>query len=154
MDPISALSVAAAAVQFVDFSFKCITGMIDAYQSISRNGAPAAYENLKVSAERMYSSNSRLLKSLNQDTLLRELNESETEVSAIATECTTSAITLLDAMRGFQIPKIVDKKWLEKLPILKAAVKSVWNRDKLETLQGKLKASREELLFMIVLDLR
>jgi len=154
LDPMSALNVTAAAVQFVDFSFKCITGIIDAYQSISRTGTPAAFEKLQVAAERMLSSNSRLIKSLNQDTLLRELSDSETDVSDVATECVALATTLLDSLEGFNVLETDGSKWSEKLPTLKAAIKAVWNRDKLVSLHQKLKSSREELLYLIVLDLR
>lgn len=68
MDPISALSVAAATVQFVDFSCKIVGIVISALSSEAETKSPeATLNNLKGDAERLKLSNNKLKQSLDEN---------------------------------------------------------------------------------------
>lgn len=137
-------------VQFVDFSHKCLSGIIEIYRSIDSEGSPKVFQQLKDTAERPRSSNVRLKTSLDQDRLGRPPTESENKIIVVATECADIAATLLEVLRDFDLPD----GGYSRLKKIRVGVKAVWNGEKLETLQQKLKDLRDQLMFVILLDLR
>lgn len=108
------------------------------------------FQQLKDTAERPRSSNVRLKTSLDQDRLGRPPTESENKIIVVATECADIAATLLEALRDFDLPG----GGYSRLKKIRVGVKAVWNGEKLETLQQKLKDLRDQLMFVILLDLR
>jgi hypothetical protein len=46
MDPVSALNVAAATVQFVDFSAKAVKTIIEVYHFIELKGRPSQFQHM------------------------------------------------------------------------------------------------------------
>lgn len=86
---------------------------------------------------------------LDPDRLGRQLTESEHEVIAVATECAEVA--------GAPKKAFGDSQLLEASASARkkigASVRAVYNSEKLETLQEKLEGLRDQLVFVIFLNL-
>jgi hypothetical protein len=157
LDPLSALNVAAAAIQFVDVSYRCVTGIIAAYRSVDINGTQQAFQHLRNTAETLKSSNVRLINSLNRDELHRSPTETELSVVRAAMEAAEISGALLNALRELDVSEYdapLRQLWYQRRLKLEAAVKAVWKKEKLEALQQKLKDLRDQLSFVILLELR
>jgi hypothetical protein len=157
LDPLSALNVTAAAIQFVDVSYRCVTGIIAAYRSVNINGTQQAFHHLRSTAERLKSSNLRLIYSLSRDELHRSPTETELSVVLAATEAADISGAFLNALRELDVSEYdaqLQKLWYQKRVKLVAAIKAVWKKEKLEALQQKLKDLRDQLSFVILLELR
>lgn len=157
LDPLSALNVAAAAIQFVDVSYRGVTGIIAAYRSVDISGTQQAFHHLRSTAERLKSSNARLIISLNPDELHRSPTETESSVVSAATEAVHISGALLNALRELDVSEIdaqLQQPWYQRRVKLEAAVKAVWKKEELEALQQKLKDLRDQLSFIILLELR
>jgi hypothetical protein len=157
LDPLSALNVTAAAIQFVDVSYRCVTGIIAAYRSVNINGTQQAFHHLRSRAERLKSSNVRLISSLSRDELHRPPTEAELSVVLAATEAAEISGALLNALRKLDVSEYdapLRQLWYPRRLKLEAAVKAVWKKEKLEALQQKLKDLRDQLSFVILLELR
>jgi hypothetical protein len=110
-----------------------MTGIRVAYQAIDRQGAQQVFRDLRDSVERLQSSNFRLISSLNQDQLHRAPTETESQTVIVATECADVARDLLKALGDLDVPE-TSRQWSQRLPKLKAAIKAVLIKKKLEGL--------------------
>ena len=150
LDPLSALNVAAAAIQFVDVSYRGVTGIIAAYRSVNISGTQQAFHHLRSTAERLKSSNVRLINSLSRDELHRSPTEAELSVVLAATEAADISGALLNALRELDLSEFdaqLQQPWHQRRVKLVAAVKAVWKKENLEALQQKLKDLRDRALF-------
>jgi hypothetical protein len=157
LDPLSALNVAAAAIQFVDVSYRGVTGIIVAYRSVNIIGTQQAFHHLRSTAERLKSSNLRLIYSLSRDELHRSPTETELSVVLAATEAADISGAFLNALLELDVSEYdaqLQKLWYQKRVKLVAAIKAVWKKENLEALQQKLKDLRDQLSFVILLELR
>jgi hypothetical protein len=67
----------------------------------------------------------------------------------LAAECADAGQELLDALHDSH-----DRMEQSKINAIKTALTMVWSRDKLESLQQRLFELRDELMFVVALNLR
>jgi hypothetical protein len=149
MDPVSALSVAAAAVSFADFSGKVVKSIVYAYRFIESDGSPEQFQQLRDDAERLRSLNLRLQKSLTVDVLKRQRTETEDDVLAVADECFDVASSLLQTLNKYDLANEASK-----MKAVRSAIKATLNKGKLESLNRRLVELQQRLMAVIVLGLR
>jgi len=150
MDPVSALGVAAAAVQFVDFSATIVKDIIAAYQFLeSGNSSLSYFQRIKTSAHRLHASNLRLRRSLHPDQLQREPTQTENDILAVSQVCIDISIELqrvLDKLNPDNTHSKIKTVWM--------ALKVVWEKGNIDSLEQRLLEQREQLMFVILLSLR
>jgi hypothetical protein len=155
MDPISALSVASAVVQFVDFSSKAVSAIIKIYRSLGSENSLRNFDELQRTAEILRSANVRLKDSLEPARLNRLRTDTETDIVAVATECIEVSVPLLDTLRQINVDRDTNSfSRLTRLRAIRASVKAIWNQDKMDALEHRLKDSREQLILVILLNIR
>jgi hypothetical protein len=147
MNPLSALSVAAAVVQIVDFGSKLISSSREIYESI--DGAVLENSEVEQMANSLLKLTHNLDTSLNQNKLDRELSLNDLNVEHMARECRRLASDLLAALDKL---KITDshQKWRS----IRQALVVVWNKERIETLERRLERFRQQLVPTILASLR
>jgi hypothetical protein len=148
LDPLSALSVAACVVQFVDFAAKIVSKGRDIYSSpdgvLEENSfAETVTIRLKEKANTVETS----LRSADTITIrsmkARSIAEARDEqLKVITKDCSELCQALLDKLAGLKVPKGSEhRRWKS----FRQALKTVWSKQEIENIAGKLKALRSEL---------
>ncbi|KAK4209406.1 hypothetical protein QBC37DRAFT_391283 [Rhypophila decipiens] len=150
MEPLSVLAVATSVVQFVDFSYKGLLGIIEVYQSIDSDGRPDMITQLFVAIDRLSMSSSWLNSSLHSGRLGRQPTESEKQAIAVAGECLDVAETMKKIKRSFSSRDDHTSGWKN----IQMSVKAIRNREKLEILKQKVNELRDQLMLVILMNLR
>jgi hypothetical protein len=101
MDPLSCLSVASSAIQFVDFSTKLWHRIREL--SDSQSGSSSEHESLHADAKRLCDLNSRLGKLLAPENLQRDLTSTEQTVVSLSAECDFAAEQLVETLEKLSI---------------------------------------------------
>ena len=154
MDPISALSVAAAAVQFVDFSCKTVGIVISALSSEAGTQSPeATLNNLKGDAKRLKLSNNKLKQSLDQNKLRRPPTETELQVAAVADECIQISQSILDFIQKVN-PENSSSPASARLKAIRIAFRAAWKKERLDSLKQRLDDATQQLMLVLFMDLR
>jgi hypothetical protein len=149
MDPVSALSVAAAAVQFVDFSGHLISQVMEIYRDTNYEGVLPEYEELGTVTERLRAANASLKLSLDENKLKRSLTTSENELVAVANDCNLVATDLQRVLKKLKFDGR-QSRWDK----LQKAVKGALSKEKIVSLQQRLDSLRQQLIVNILVDLR
>jgi len=145
MEPLSALTVACAVVQFVAFGSRLVGTGIEVYRST--DGAPeevVEIESLAAHAEQL----SRKLASSRRTQILDtgardevKLRELSSRSEALANEI----VVILSNIRGEP-----HKTW----SAVRTAVQLKWNEGKIKSLQGRLDAVKSEILLQLLCMMR
>jgi hypothetical protein len=149
MDPISALGVAAAAVQFADYSGTVVKRLIDVYRFIDSGGSIEEFQVLKGDADKLLTLNQRLKGSLDRNKLRRPRTATEDDLLTIANECIDIGSKLSESLRELDV-----EKGRSKLETLRTAIKAVANKQKLESLRQRLAGLQQQLMSFILLSFR
>lgn len=104
---------------------------------------------MKETAEKLKSTNVRLKESLTDSRLLRAPTETERQVVSVASEYVEAAEQIVSAFKDLSIGE--KSSHLKKIH---DGLKAVWNQEKLTSLQQELKDSREQLVLVVLLELR
>ena len=143
MDPLSALSVAAAVVQFIDFGGTIITSTYAIYKSSSKRSDGT--DSIALITARLVELNSELKRSAN----FSPASQTDRDIVTLCQHCNKAAITLLDALRqlnGTSNPSLWDS--------FKIALRSVWTQGEIDALQTRLELYRQQISMHILAGLR
>lgn len=147
LDPFSAFSAAASAVQLVDFAAK----LVSKGKSIYKSTDGALRENAE--AETVTARLRDLTQYLKDSNSSRphELGQQETQIQAICTECSQISETLLAHLSDLKVPRSQEgRKWKS----FRHALKSVWSKKELDHLASRLAILKGELDSHILVFLR
>lgn len=146
LDPLSALSVAASAIQFIDFSTKIISKGQRLYHSTT--GALLENDETETITKR--------LKDLAQglQAPLQSSNPTSNEESAlkdITQECLSTAHELTQELEKLKIPNgSKHRRWKS----IRQALKSAWSKEKLEKVKTRLAELKEDLRTHVLICMR
>jgi len=148
LDPISALSLAAAVVQFVDFSSKLVSKGYHLYHSVG-GALPQNLELEAVASE--LSQLATRLRYHDRSGDLTKLSKEEKSLDAMSEQCTNIADELLSRLEKLKVEKgAKHRAWKS----FRQALKSVWNKDELDELSERLLGYRDQLQFQILLSMK
>jgi hypothetical protein len=145
MDPLSALSVACAVIQFVEFGSKLVGTGLEVYKST--DGAPEEViemEALAAHAEQL----SKDLASSRQTSILDTGTQDEAKLRELASRSEKLAneiVTILSKIRGQP-----HKTW----SAVRTSVQLKWNEGKIKDLQARLDAVKSEILLQLLCMMR
>jgi hypothetical protein len=163
MDPFSALSVASAVVQFVDFSSKIIAGSREIHSSVS--GQLLEHAELEEITSSLVELNRDLEVSLSGNPPTDKLSPNDRELKSLCEQCQNIAVELLEALAQLKAPgdeelKIAGKN-KSKSPgrrspwkSFKQALLSIWARERIDDMQKRLDRFRGQLVLAILVSLR
>jgi hypothetical protein len=147
MDPVSALSVAASVIQFVDYGTRVISKARELYTSA--DGALSANSEIEEATTRLQA----LSGSLKADEGLERapLDETDTALDKICKECSEVSQELVGMMEKLKLPKSYkNKKWES----FRRTLKGVWEKEKTKEVVDRLASLRSELDTHVLVSVR
>ncbi|KAF1973684.1 hypothetical protein BU23DRAFT_598819 [Bimuria novae-zelandiae CBS 107.79] len=143
MDPLSALSVAAAVVQFLDFSGTIVASTYKIYKSSSKKNE--GNDTLTSITARLINLNSELERSAS----FSPTSKIDQEIITLCQQCKKTADILLDALRQLSAGSNVTL-W----DSFRMALRNVWSQGEIDALQSRLDAYRQQISMHILVGLR
>jgi hypothetical protein len=148
LDPLSALSVAAAVVQFVEFAAKIVSKGKDIYSSedgaVEENTATETVtirlkEKVKAVEASLRSADTTTIRSLKA----RDIAEvRDKRLEAITKDCSELCQALLNKLASLKVPKESEhRRWKS----FRQALKTVWSKQEIDTIAVQLRELRSEL---------
>jgi hypothetical protein len=147
MDPVSALGVAASAVQFVEFASSLVSSTYEIYQSAS--GGSAANIDLESITSSLKALNADLRHSLSRAASCKELSASDLELNKVCTNCEAVTDRLISALR-----KLKAQKKHSIWDSFGRALLTVWSKEEVEALQKQLNTFRHQISLQIIASIR
>lgn len=143
MDPLSALSVAAAVVQFIDFGSTIISSTYAIY---------ASFDKHKDGTRDLVSITGRLSwlnAELERSAAFSPHSQVDRDIVILCQQCNKSATTLLDALNQLNAPSRPNLWGSFKL-----ALRSVWSQGEIDALQDRLNSYRQQISMHILVGMR
>jgi hypothetical protein len=147
LDALSALGVAASVVQVVDFSSKLISKGNEYHKSA--NGALLEHNELAAAATNLMNLSKALEKSFRTIQAGSEDSSEEASFRIVVEDCRTTASEFIAVLNTFKVAR-GHKRWKS----FRQAFKTMWNKDKIEEMLGKLNMIREQLVIHLLVVLR
>ncbi|KAI6795430.1 hypothetical protein KC361_g5013 [Hortaea werneckii] len=138
MDPLSALSIGAAVLQFVDFGSKLLVNGYDVYHSV----AGATTDNLELEKVTQDLSSLCLALEFNHVTSSRALSRDEKALLELALDCRELAQSLVQLLQGLKVKSGTRHRSWESI---RQTIRSVWKKTEIEDLQARLERIRNEM---------
>lgn len=154
LDPVSALSVAAAAIQFVQFSSHIVSKGRHIYNS--SNGTIEDNDVTETVTLRLKELTQQLGKPRKSPINLNtpesdDMKKHQKQIKQICEECTNLSKTLLSRLQTLRVPAASEhRKWKS----FRHALKSVWSKGEIDQMARRLRHLREELDSHIMFILR
>lgn len=146
LDPLSALSVAASAVQFIDFSTKIISKGQRLYHSTS--GALPENDETETVTKRLKDLAQGLQAPLQSDIAASDEGNA---LKDITQECLDTAHELIQELEKLKVPNgSKHRRWKS----IRQALKSAWSREKLEKVKTRLRELKEDLRTHVLIHMR
>lgn len=146
-DPLTALSVAAAVVQFVDFSSKLLLTGVGIYKAAS--GAAEANEELGRHVENIQLLTSDIVIASSTPQLMLSANEKK--IIALAKRCQEISRTLLDLLEDL---KVKGKGARRVVAAARQSIRSKVHADKIDNLRRALDSTRSDVNMGLLMVLR
>ena len=151
LDPLTAISLASAIVQFVDFGSKVVRGAFEIYKS--KDGRLKENAELEDSTSKINELNDKII----LPTTDPVSNESDFEDGALTGLASTSkevASELLSLLQDFKAARRSGSR--EKWESFRKAVsaQTLWNKNKIQHLESKLQKLQEEISRRLVVMMR
>lgn len=147
LEPISALSVAAAVVQFAEFCSKLISKGNQYHRST--DGALVEHTELTAAAASLVNLTKDLDGSLKLIRQPGKISSEEESLKAVLEDCRKIASEFVAVLDTFKVPA-VHKRWKS----FRQAFKTMWNKDKIEEMLRRLNVAREQLVIHLLVVLR
>jgi hypothetical protein len=145
LDPISAVSLTSAIVQFVDFSAKLISKSHEIYTSSS--GVSQENVNLQAIADRLGTLAIHFNDDLSTGGGIKPASQC---LSSLALSCKDVADELLQAIESLKVHSGPNRKWRT----FRKALKSMWEKGRIEDLERRLNDLRSQLTIELVAHIR
>jgi uncharacterized protein YoxC len=145
LDPISAASIAACAIQVVDFSAKVISTTAQVHSSVS--GATVDHSELETATTDLMSICKNLEESMRREA--EQTSSNRTSFSDIGRECQRVASDLLNLLNKVKATQ-KHKKWRS----FRLALSAVLREDQIKVLEKRLGRFKEQLILRLLASLQ
>jgi hypothetical protein len=145
MDPVSALGVAAAVVQFVDFSSRILSKGSEFY----KNGALIQHQDITQTAASLTQLSNRLSAARSSLESLKCQTFEELALKAIVEECKVTGQELVTILRQLEV-RGKNKVWNS----LRQALKSEWKKEKIQQTCQRLNTLRESMVIHLLVIMK
>lgn len=149
LDPLTALSLAATVVQFVDFSCKLLSKGHEIYASA--DGASVGNREVELIAKDLRNLNARLNGSVaTRRATNPNLTNSEKALVDLSLNCSAVADELLVVLDQLKVQGNSNRRWKS----FRQALQSLLKKGKVDEINLRLQAIRQELTFHVLVSLR
>lgn len=148
MDGLSALSVASNAVQIVDFGVRFLSQIMELRKS--QDGQIEEFQNLHRGAQRLCSLNDVLIKDIKTRQANQRLTELEQNILSLCIESDSVTTDLLEQLKGVSL----DQQDSGIVAALQVAIKVIWKRKNIKSLQQRLSGLRDTLTDTILVNMQ
>jgi hypothetical protein len=151
LDPMSALSVAASAVQFVDFSIKMVSKGRELYDSPS--GSLEENLRLKRTTKALVDRRGNVRKALNVDSLRPPLaiSDAEADLLELCENCLKVGQKLGDRLASLEVKEgEKHRRWKS----IRQALKSEWGKNEVNEVRDSLAGCKSELMLYILISVQ
>ena len=152
LDPLTAISLAGSVLQFTDFGIRVVSGTIELYYSA--DGVNAERSSLEFKTTQVQNLAEQVIYPLEHNDDDGPPSKQEQELKKLATSCKEIASDLLSVLDGLKVKRPAGPG--RKLESFRKAVaaQTPWNRDKIASLDKKLRVVREEMFHRIQFMMR
>jgi hypothetical protein len=156
MDPLSALSVAATIIQFVDFGTKMLSDGIELYKSAQ--GSLKASEELKLVTGDLQAVLVKLRANAGPENsiLSAPSPQSQAEIDehrdSFLEICNNATLIAREILRKLNDLKVKDGKY-RVLQTLKTVIRTAWSKDEISALRERLSSLSESLTPRLLLEI-
>jgi len=149
LDPLSALSVAGAIVQFVQFSSKLISKGHELYKST--DGASLGHAELETIAKDLQELNGRLSSPAgSKEGRQTNWKDSGDSLTRLSEQCSVVASELIATLGKLKVEGPASRRWKS----LRQALKCLLQKSEVEALAARLQYLRDEIDFHILVSMR
>lgn len=148
MDPLSALSVGAAAVQFADFAARLVTLSSEIYTSTS--GDLLEIKERRSITENLQSLTARVKTSATRNLAQHLDAKSENEIKTLCEECDEIAQELLACLDKLRRTEGKTTRWRS----FRQALSTIWSHEDIERLERRLGNYKQQIAMHILFSLR
>jgi uncharacterized protein (UPF0264 family) len=151
LEPMSALSVAASAVQFVDFCVKIVSKGRELYHSPS--GSLEENLQLKHSTKVLVGRRGNVSKAINVDSLRPPLviSDAQADLLELCDNCLKVGNKLMDRLTGLEIKeREKHRRWKS----IRQALKSEWGEKEVNEMRDSLAGYKTDLMLYILLSVQ
>lgn len=141
MEPLSALSVATAVTQFIDFTGSLLSGTIELHKSAT--GRTKANLTIETIALDLRNLNIELTESFSSG------DSHDADIKKLCLDCSKMADQLLEALNKLTVQK-QHRLWSS----FSTALRSIWAQEDIDSLQRRLDAYRQQISMHILVQLR
>lgn len=152
LDPLTAISLASSVVQFTDFGIRLVTGTIELYYSA--DGANAERSSLESKTTQVRNLADQVIYPLEHDDDDGPSSKHKEELKRLATSCKELASDLLSVLDGLKVKRPAGPG--RKFESFRKAVaaQTPGNKDKIASLEKKLRGVREEMFDRVLFMMR
>ncbi|MCJ1382575.1 hypothetical protein MMC17_005688 [Xylographa soralifera] len=144
MDPLTALGLAASVAQLIDFGSKIVTKS----KEIAENGSSISVTHLSGITNDLVVINSNLEQQLGYRKVPGAgFTKEEQALHDLTLQCKTVAQELIDCLSRVTLDSHKKDKWAT----VRAAVKTIWSKDRIDSLANRLNDYREQLALRVLL---
>lgn len=171
MDPVTALGVAGAVIQFVDFGTKWVSKVVsksgEIYNAMQEGYAEDRFASIDKILERDANEISiitaRIQRPLRLNASTVTESKEEKDLAKLCQECTGIAEEIIDHLNGLkitahQIKNDEKKKWGsgvgQRIKSLGKAIKAVWTEDKLSNMSERFAMVKRSLEMNVLVSIR
>jgi hypothetical protein len=150
LDALTALSLAGTIIQFVDFSGKLLAKGHEIYVSV--DGASIGNNDLEAAAKNLRDLNERLNASAvsRRGDVVDAISESEVALIQLTTKCSAVAEELLAVLDHLKVQGGSNRRWKSFQQALKSSLK----QGRVDEINSRLQALRQELSFNVLVSFR
>lgn len=152
LDPLTAISLASAVVQFTEFGIKLVTGSIELYHSA--DGLNRERSNLELRISTVHKLAENIVLSFEYKSDDGPATEDEKELGKLATSCKGMASDLLSVLDDLKVknPTGPGRKWESFRKAV--AAQTPHNKKKIEDLDKNLRSVKEDMLHRVQFMMR
>ena len=152
MDPVSAVGIASAAAQFISFAAGILSTAAEIRQSAS--GRTVHEAHLDALSRNLIELIANLDGKLYDIRSSRNLSPNEEMVKRLGDSCDTIAADLQAAINQIKKPVLGRGHGLKKWTSFQQALRSLWNKNKIESLRQQLESLSQQLIISLLLALK
>lgn len=150
MDPFSALSAAACVVQFLDYGIRVMSKSRELYTAA--DGALSANVEIEEASARLQGLSRALSLQQGEEGFGQgSPDETDTALDTICKECIEVSKDLVSTLEKLKVP---DGQKHKKWQSFRLALKSVWGKEKIDEMAGRLAKLRSELDTYVLISVR
>ena len=144
-EPLAVFGIAANVIQFLEFGGT----LFSASQQIYRHGTIKDHIDIKLIAKDLHGIATGLRDPVHQVSGNQALSDDETSLYELATQCQSICDELCEVLEKL---KVQAKN--TKLGSFKAAMKIIWKKEQVQSLQKRMDGIRQELIIHILMSFR